>query len=188
MTSVPAAVVALSGPIGAGKTTVTTMLAGRLGWPQTGYGDLIRSVAATRGLPSSRGVLQRIGTELIAAGWESFTRATLDMAGWRPGQPLVVDGLRHVRAATALRQIVLPLPVKVIFLDVPPLTGLARARDRDRDRLAAEPSRRADLHHPVEQELPAVRQHAAFVLDASHSEPGQLADQILRHLSEDRYG
>lgn len=186
MTSVPVAVVAVSGPIGAGKTTVAVMLADRLGWPQTGYGDLIRAVAAGRGLPASRGVLQQIGAELINGGWGSFTTAVLDSATWRPGQPLVIDGLRHVQAASTLRRIVIPVPVTVIYLDVPPLTGLNRARNRDR--LTSEPSRKQVLYHPVEQDLPDVRDQAALVLDASHTGPGPLAERIIGYLSGDRHG
>ena len=186
MTSLPAAVIAVSGPIGAGKTTVATILATRLGWPQTGYGDLVRTAAADRGFPPSRRVLQSIGTEMIAAGWDSFTRAVLDRVAWQPGQPLILDGLRHFQATATLRKIVLPLPVEVIFLDVSPMTGLKRARDRDRP--AGESSRSSDLRHPVERDLPAVRRHTALVLDANRIEPGQLADQIVRHLSGDRHG
>jgi dephospho-CoA kinase len=110
MSSPRPVVVAISGPIGAGKTTVTALLAGQLGWPRTAYGDVVRSAAAARGLPARRDILQHIGAELTR-DWPVFTRAVLDRAGWRPGQPLILDGLRHVMAAEALRHVVTPLPV-----------------------------------------------------------------------------
>ena len=54
MTPVHPAVVAITGPIGSGKTTTVTLLARQLAWPKAGYGDTIRAIAAGRGLPASR--------------------------------------------------------------------------------------------------------------------------------------
>ena len=54
MTTVNPAVVAIAGPIGSGKTTTAAFLARQLAWPQAGYGDTIRAIAAERGLPASR--------------------------------------------------------------------------------------------------------------------------------------
>jgi adenylate kinase family enzyme len=54
MNSVTPAVVAITGPIGSGKTTTAALLARQLAWPKAGYGDTIRAIAAGRGLPASR--------------------------------------------------------------------------------------------------------------------------------------
>jgi cytidylate kinase len=97
MTSMNPAVLAIAGPIGSGKTTAT-LLAQRLGWPQDGYGDTIRAIATARGLPASRSILQQLGMELTGTGWGTFTRLVLDHARWAPGQPLILDGLRHLTA------------------------------------------------------------------------------------------
>jgi hypothetical protein len=90
MNSVTPAVVAIAGPIGSGKTTTAALLAGQLAWPKAGYGDTIRAIAAGRGLPASRVSLQRLGLDLTSSGWDAFTGAR-----WVPGQPLILDGLRH---------------------------------------------------------------------------------------------
>jgi len=175
------AVVAISGMIGSGKTTIATLLSERLRWPYAAYGDLIRTVAASRGLTGDRADLQQIGGELIAAGWDSFTRLVLGQASWAPGQALILDGLRHAAGAGALARIVAPLPAIVIYLDVPAATGLARARDRDH--LPRHRGRRDDLH-PVELDLPAVRDQADLVVPASEDTPSQVATQIISHLRQ----
>jgi dephospho-CoA kinase len=82
------AVIGLAGQIAAGKTTIATRLAARLGIPRVSFGDEVRRVAAERGLPADRAVLQDLGEELIAAGWDSFCRAVLAQGAWQPGQPL----------------------------------------------------------------------------------------------------
>ncbi len=177
--AVPPAVVAISGPIGAGKTTVATLLAERLSWPRAAYSDLIRSVATSRGLTHDRATLQQIGTELIATGWDTFTRQVLGQAAWTPGETLIIDGLRHCDAATSLATAVVPLPTIVIYLDVPPGIGIARARRRDQD--PADSAQRAG-GHPVESGLPAVRAIADLVLPASDAGPAEIASRIIEHL------
>lgn len=177
--TVPPAVVAISGPIGSGKTTITTQLSTRLQWPHAAYGDLIRSVARSRGLPHDRATLQQIGTELINAGWDAFTRLVLGQASWMPGEPLILDGLRHLDAATSLTEIVAPLPTIVVYLDVPAATGIARARRRDN--LPDDPQRHEE-RHPVELDLPAVSGSADLVLTTTDTAPAAIVDRILDHL------
>jgi cytidylate kinase len=176
---VPPAVVAISGPIGAGKTTVASLLAGRLGWPRAAYSDLIRSVATSRGLTHDRATLQQIGTELIATGWDTFTRQVLGQVAWTPGEPLIIDGLRHCDAATSLASAVAPVPTVVIYLDVPSEVGTARARRRDQ--VPADSAQRAE-RHPVESGLPAVRAIADLAVPASDTRPAALASRIIEHL------
>jgi adenylate kinase family enzyme len=174
------ALLAISGPIGSGKTTMTALLSQRLGWLRAAYGDLVRSVATSRGLAHDRPHLQHIGAELIATGWEPFTRNVLAQAGWQPGDAVIVDGVRHAGAVTALRQIATPLPTIVVYLDIPAHTGIARARQRDH--CPTGPSSRDGLH-PVEQDLPAVRVLADILLPAAGTAPAELAGHVMEYLN-----
>jgi shikimate kinase len=178
VTSIKPTVLAFSGPIGSGKTTTAAALARQLGWPHAGYGDIIRAVTAARGLPPDRGTLQQIGQELAAAGWDSLTRQLLQLARWAPGTPLIVDGLRHTGAATALRHAVAPLPVVIVYLELPPETASARTHRRDHITGRAYSTYAG---HTIETGLPAVRQAADLVIDVGDSEPDQIAGQIITH-------
>ena len=126
MTGIQPAIIAISGPIGSGKTTITALLSQRIGWPHTAYGDLVRAIATRRGLTCDRHHLQHIGSQLIVGGWDAFTRRVLSQAAWRPGDSLIVDGLRHPGAVTALQRIAAPLPVIVVYLETfrPSAAGL----------------------------------------------------------------
>ena len=126
MTGIQPAIIAISGPIGSGKTTITALLSQRIGWPHTAYGDLVRAIATRRGLTCDRHHLQHIGSQLIVGGWDAFTHQVLIQATWRPGDSLIVDGLRHPGAVTALQRIAAPLPVIVVYLETfrPSAAGL----------------------------------------------------------------
>ena len=179
MTTMNPAVLAIAGPIGSGKTTTATLLARQLGWPQAGYGDTIRAIAAARGLPASRGILQQFGAELTGTGWDTFTRLVLQHARWAPGQPLILDGLRHLPAA-ALRKAITPLPGIIIYLDLPASIALSRARHRDH--ITGQPGG-GHASHAIELGLPAVRDHADLIVQAQELEPAQVASQVTRYLS-----
>jgi cytidylate kinase len=170
------AIIAIAGPIGSGKTTITTHLSARLGWPHAAYGDLIRSIATNRGLTTDRATLQHIGTELIAAGWDALTRQILTQACWAPGEPLILDGLRHLGAAIALTKTVAPLPTIVIYLDTTAAIGTARAHHRDQ---LSNNATHHDERHPVELDLPAVRNQADLVLTTTDTTPATIVDYIL---------
>jgi len=153
-------VVGLAGPIAAGKTTIALELATELGTPCVSFGDAVRRVAFERSLPTDRATLQDLGEELVESGWEPFCRAVLAQAPWRPGQSLVIDGIRHLGAITTLRRLVAPSLLAIVFLEVS-----AEAR---RERLAARGTTQQETlvadDHRSEVELRSVREAADLVL------------------------
>ena len=125
-------IVCIAGAIGSGKTTVSTAVSRALGWSRAGFGDYVRWIASKRGLDQSRKVLQRIGEEEInGQGWDGFCAGLLNWSGWTPGQPMVLDGLRHAEILHSLRRIVAPMSASLVFLRVGEVSRAMRLAERD---------------------------------------------------------
>lgn len=178
MTRLRPALVAIAGPIGSGKTTTARLLSQHTGWPATSYGDAVRAAAAARGIPGDRHQLQRIGAQLIARGWDAFTERVLDQVTWKPGDAVIVEGLRHAEAVAALRQITAPLPAFLFYLDLPAAECLARATTRD-----SKPNN-SDAAYPVERDLPVVRALADLIVPVHDRDPAAVTRQILAYVTE----
>jgi cytidylate kinase len=76
--------VAFAGRLGAGKSSLSTVLAANMKWKRVSFGDFVRSVAAARGIEPSRQVLQDIGAELESLDTLTFCRNVLEGGGWGP--------------------------------------------------------------------------------------------------------
>jgi transcriptional regulator with XRE-family HTH domain/dephospho-CoA kinase len=126
-------VLGFAGKIGSGKSTISAEVARALGWPRASFGDYLRTVAKSNGFGESREVLQELGASLVEKGAEEFCRAVLAHYQWNAGEPLVVDGIRHTEVVEALRRLVAPLELRLIFLDVDDTTRRDRLRQIDED-------------------------------------------------------
>lgn len=111
-------VLGFAGSIASGKSTLSVEVASSLGWECVSFGDYVRTVAQHQGLGTSREVLQSVGASLINQGMEQFCSSVLAQANWKPGQPLVVDGIRHVEVASMLRRLVAPSELLLVFVAV----------------------------------------------------------------------
>lgn len=123
--------VAIAGRIAAGKSSVSTDLASRLGWKRASFGDFVRSVAAQRGLDASREVLQKIGEELEATDRAMFCKDVLEFARWNNGDPVVIDGIRHVRILEEIKRILDPQRLLFVYLDAADAIRKARFTARE---------------------------------------------------------
>jgi dephospho-CoA kinase len=174
-------IVAFAGRIGAGKSSVAKALADHLGWKLASFGAFVRTVAFSRGLSSSRESLQAVGKELEATDAPALCRSVLDAASWQPGQPLVIEGIRHVSVLEILRALVAPQPLVFIYLGADEEQRRSRLRQRgaeEADRLEAVEA------HPTEQDvvtrLPKV---ADLVLSNTTESESELAVQIEQRFS-----
>jgi len=147
-------VLGFAGRIKSGKTTISQAVAESLQWPRASFGEYVRSIAESRGLdPKSREQLQDLGESLIAESWPRFCQRVLDASGWKPGNPVVVDGIRHVEAIDHVTAIVAPLPFRLVYVRVPPQVQAARLLESDAARnLAAVESHSTETD--VKDELP----------------------------------
>jgi hypothetical protein len=141
-------------------------------------------VARRRGLHAdARDIQQEVGASLVAAGWEPFCRAVLSEAGWQPGQPLVVDGIRHAEALSTLRSIAAPLPVVLVYIALDKHTRADRMRaegiDDPRQR------RRIESHSTEVQVATLLPPLADVTMDGSRPE-ADLINEIVRRVQQDR--
>lgn len=121
---------AFSGSIASGKSSLSLLIAKELNWPYVSFGDYVRSVARSRGLRASRQVLQAVGQSLIEEGWRQFCRSVLNQVPWKPGQALVIDGVRHIEAITTLRRLISPAGLLVIYISTSKAVRNMRALER----------------------------------------------------------
>lgn len=113
-------VLGLAGKIASGKSTLSVHFAKAVGWPSVSFGDYVRTVTRQRGLNDSRReILQDVGASLVAENCEEFCRAVVSQAEqWRPGAPLVIDGVRHVQVKHVLEKIVAPSVFVLGYLSI----------------------------------------------------------------------
>lgn len=96
-------IIAISGKMASGKTTLAKALADRFGGTAASFGDHVRAIAASQGRELDREALQEIGQAAVDADPERFVGNFL--TGLKPAADtlLVIEGLRHVSVRDALR-------------------------------------------------------------------------------------
>nr|MDZ8016369.1 AAA family ATPase [Nostoc sp. ZfuVER08] len=123
-------ILGFAGSIASGKSTLSIEVASSLGWQRVSFGDYVQTVAQRQGLGESREALQAVGATLVNQGMEQFCRAVLAQVDWEPGQPLVVDGIRHAEILSTLRRLVAPSELFLVFVAVNDSTREARLIER----------------------------------------------------------
>lgn len=111
-----AIILAFSGGIYSGKTTLSQEIANKLGWKRTSFGDYVRAVAKQKGIESSRENLQQLGEKIIESGWDIFCTNVLSLVNWQNGENLIVDGIRHKEALEYLKKLTFPSNVYLIYI------------------------------------------------------------------------
>ncbi len=161
-------IVILAGVSGSGKTTVGSLLAGRLGWPFAD-GDSFHSAAniakMTAGIPL---------TDEDRWPWLAAIGAWIDERAAAGGSAVVACSALKRSYRDVLRK---GRPeVRIVFLTLDRDTGLERLRDRHGHFFAAGllDSQLADVELPGPGE-------GVLVLDSTQS-PGQLVDEIMSGL------
>lgn len=116
--SAPGTIIVLSGAKGAYTRALSELLAEILAWKHTRFSDFIRKEATATGQnPEDTRVLQQIGQYLVEARVTDFVRGVLQSVSWRPGQNLVLDGLRHVDVfRELLRQVDNSCDIRVVYV------------------------------------------------------------------------
>jgi len=119
-------VLGFSGPTASGKSSLSKAIAATLGWRRISFGDYVRNVALGLGQPLTREVLQSIGASLIDTGSHEFCVNILEWSGWKAGNPLIVDGIRHRTVANELLILVKPTPFALVYVGIDDATRSAR--------------------------------------------------------------
>jgi dephospho-CoA kinase len=153
-------VICLSGAPGSGKTTIAKAVAVHTGLQCGGFGDYVRARAVEQGLSTERASLQRLGQSLVDRGPRDFCKATLDWLGWAPSRGLILEGLRHMSVYDALRALVHPTQVSLVFIDVDEVVRRARLKARSEEFSEASGS------DPTERDVSLVRNRADLVVSS----------------------
>lgn len=175
-------VLAFSGRIASGKSHLSTSVSAALGWPRVSFGDYVRAVARQRHLDTTRRSLQTLGEAIIVEkGWENYCRSVLAQIQWRPGQSLVVDGVRHAEALHWLKCIVSPLNVILVLLEVDEASRKSRLKTRE-GQLGTN-LEQLDLHSTEVQVTGVLKNLADLVLDST--EPvSELTSKVVRWIRQ----
>lgn len=156
-------IIAFGGASQTGKTTLGRRLAAYCQCKFVSFGDYVRQKAQNGGLSNpTREDLQNLGQKLVKSGVSRFCQEVLDTVQFSSGGRLVIDGIRHTEALSAISQISRGQPIKLIYLYAPMKIREVRSQQHDGSQAL-----RAIDAHPVESQTVELRNSADFVLDAS---------------------
>jgi dephospho-CoA kinase len=176
-------VLGFAGKIASGKSAVSRKVADALGWPYVSFGNYVRTIARQRGLDESRRTLQNIGASLVSDNFEQFCWSVLGQADWNPGQPLVIDGVRHIEIVETLRRIISPSTLRIIYIEVD--EDVRETRLSEEGIWDSEQLRRIETHSTEVQVQSVLPETADLIVDGNKS-VDILVDGILAWVSQYR--
>ena len=163
-------VIAFSGRISSGKSTLSQEVALALGLPRVSFGEGVRTAARRAGIPETRESLQALGESLVATDPIGFTRSVLAQTAFNSGTSLIVDGIRHVEVLSILRSLCAPSAVRMILLEVDDQLRYDRSRERGR---AGDLGGAVDAHS-TETQVSRLKSEADLVLNG-----GRPSDELV---------
>ena len=170
-------IIAFSGKVGSGKTTLTTELATRLEWPRVGFGDYVRSYAMQHQIEPTRENLQNTGELLLAKDAEQFCNNVLNQVIWQPYGHLIIDGVRHVDVLALIKKLVEPFRLFHIHVEAAEQNRLERLQSR----YSFTDIQRIDNHSTELDVKEKLKQQADFNLQADLP-VNLLVDQLIKAL------
>jgi dephospho-CoA kinase len=168
-------VIAFSGGVASGKSSVATRIAERLAWPCASFGSFVRRIARSRGLQESREVLQEIGGELVGGDLRAFCLAVIGQTTWTGSGSLVLDGVRHIEILPILREVTAPAELLMVFVDTP--RELRFSRLQQRAGKEGEPFDQIEAHS-TEVQVPRLEALADLRIDGTRKIE-ELADEVM---------
>ncbi len=112
-------ILGFSGRKGSGKTTLAREVSMLLRWAHVGFGSYVRFLAVQKGLPDTTENLQELGQSMIEEDSMKFCQDLLSFSKIASTQPFIVEGIRHLVVLYALREIVFPRKVLLIYVHAP---------------------------------------------------------------------
>lgn len=177
-------VLALAGKINSGKSTIASIYAQFYNCPYVSFGEYVRYITKQRGLADIRENWQRVGEELVETDPELFCRAVLAQADWKPGQQLVIDGIRHAKINNLLKEIVAPSKYILTLIEVD--EQIRKERLYKEGVAQNELIERIESHSTESQVKTILPQIADFIIDGNEPLP-QLIERLRVISSEDPY-
>jgi cytidylate kinase len=168
-----------SGKLGCGKTTVSKLVALRIGARWNSFGSIVKRIASERGLPTGRETLQALGADLVSNSPEAFCRKVISEAEPSSGHGLVVDGLRHITILKQIQQLLLPAPVIPIYVGVNEAVRIDRIKRRGG--INIQDLQRLESHSTEIEVMDDLLKSARLLVDNTKT-PENTVEQILNWL------
>jgi cytidylate kinase len=181
--SISGELLALAGPMGAGKTTLAKELSRILRWPIGSTSSYIARITSSEGLEPTRSRIQSVGMNLIAADPKSFVRGFLENYAWSPGNGLIIDSARQPVFFSELVDAAAPSGVRLIFVEAP--FHVRASRVDAREGMSCEELRSFDAH-PVEMDVPELR-HVAGLELSGLDEQQELVRKVMDWLRDSHF-
>lgn len=157
-------ILAFSGKIFSGKTTLGRYTADLFGWEYASFGNYVRNVAKKQGLDiNDRETLQNVGEKLISNGWDIFIQGFLSSTNWSLGKGLIIDGVRHNKALDLLKEYTHPMKIYLVFIQISKSDRKKRILSSN---INSSTQNKYD-QHSTEKEVPLLRKRADIIIRGS---------------------
>ncbi|GGG59562.1 AAA family ATPase [Hymenobacter glacieicola] len=157
-------IIAFSGKIGSGKSSVSAAVADVLNLPWVSFGDYVRKQARAQELEPTREHLQDLGQKLLRADAEAFCKAVLSQTpDWENG--IVVDGVRHSDVLHIIKRLINQQQLIHIHLELN--EPLREARVISREGVVEECEQIRMNNHPTEEQVSGLLPSIADIVVSS---------------------
>ncbi|MVM35685.1 AAA family ATPase [Spirosoma sp. HMF4905] len=176
-------IIALSGQIGSGKTSISNGLAQLLNWDIVSFGNYIRKIALSKQIDITRENLQNLGESLVRENPESFCYSVLEQENNWKNKSFIIEGVRHEIVLDKLINIVVPSTLYHIHLLV---SNIERER-----RVILRGNLSDDLKsmhmHPSEADVHQLLfDRANFIVDTTNLSVEETCSNIFSHLKANK--